>query len=578
MTNKQASLNNVLQNKQIETFFQAIISLRNGGILGYEALNRAVSKEDFKHTKNMFAAAKEQNLLWDLELLCQTQALDAAQFPETLPQNKKIFLNVEPEVVKNKKFQESFSLDFLDSYNISTENIIFELSEEAIKEDEESFKAAAAHYKQHNFMLAIDDAGIGYSGLNLVEDVQPNYLKVSMKLVRDIDKDRIKMGLVKAMIEFAKASNVLLIAEGVETFEELNTLTKLGVHYAQGYFIQKPQPKIENIPKEIEQMVKRINLTINKIASQDIYHSSISELSTTTKAISPDLLIQEAYDMLNKKHQYDGLCVVENGVPIGILTKGKLASLLSGRYGYNLHQNKAVHTIMDRDFLVVDRHTPVNIAANLAMERTQNRLYDFIVVTDDNQYIGTVTIKSILQKGMEIEISSARSLSPLTGLPGNNAIEQKLKEMLSEYEKYSVAYIDIDYFKAYNDVYGFERGDRIIRLLANTLNDTLPENCFIGHIGGDDFIVIHPSHFPKSEYDYIVERFEAETRAFYNTKDLENGYILSESRTGVKREFPLATITVACLTNEEAQFKTTFEITEALAALKKQLRQNKVTN
>lgn len=576
MKNQNKVLDNILQNKQIETLFQPIVSLGCGTILGYEALNRAVSKDDFNDPKQMFAAAKEQNILWDLELLCQTNALETAHFHLLPPHNKKLFLNIEPEVVKDSNFQKYFSKNLLNECNIPKENIIFELSEEAIYEDMDSFKEAAAHYKQHNFLLAIDDAGIGYSGLSLVEDVKPNYLKVAMRLVRDIDKDRIKRGLVKAMVEFAKASNVLLIAEGVETYEELNTLTKLGVNFAQGYLIQKPSPEIKNISNDVKEMIERVNLTINKTVTQNIYHSTISELCENTDTIYPNMLISEAYELLRNYAEYGGFCVTDNGIPVGILMKDKLTKILSGRYGFTLHQNKTVDSIMDSDFLMVDSSTPINIVSNLAMERPQDKIYDFIVVTDENKYIGTVSIKCILQKAMEIEISSARSLSPLTGLPGNNHIEAKLKEMLKDYRDYSVAYIDIDHFKAFNDVYGFENGDRIIQLLANNLKEAFNEEDFIGHIGGDDFIVISKRHLLEYKIEDLIREFESDALTYYRETDIENGYIISESRSGEERRYPLTTITVAHITNEAYNFKTTNEITEALTGLKSRLRQKRV--
>ncbi len=578
MSKSEKALNHFLKNKQIETLFQPIVSLRNGSILGYEALNQAISKQDFNRPEKMLAAAKEQNVLWDLELLCQTNALDVAQFHLHPPHNKKLFLNVEPEVVKDIDFQENSARDFLGKYSIPTENVIFELSEEAIAKDQESFKKAASHYKKHNFLLAIDDAGIGYSGLHLVADIKPNYLKVAMQLVRGMDKDRIKRSLVKAIVEFAKASNILLIAEGVETYEELAALTKLGVHCAQGYLIQKPAPEIKDLPVGAKQMIKRIHSTLTKIASQNVSHSMISELVEATKTAPQSMRIGEAYEVTQNEEWCNGFCITENGLPVGVLTKEKLTTTLSGRYGFTLNQKKTVDSIMDRDFLQVDAKMPINIVAHLAMERPQSKLYDFIVVTENNTYIGTVSIKNILQKAMEIEVSSARSLSPLTGLPGNNSIEARLLEMMNESLEYAVAYIDIDHFKAYNDVYGFEKGDQVIRLLANILKDTLGNDHFVGHIGGDDFLIISDSYLLKKELKPIAQRFKSEVMTYYNLQDKEKGYIISESRSGKERKYPLATITIAFITNEEANFETTHELTEALATLKKDIRQKKAAH
>ncbi len=175
--------------------------------------------------------------------------------------------------------------------------------------------------------------------------------------------------------------------------------------------------------------------------------------------MGPDEPILQVYDMLKQRPDCFGLCVIDKDRPIGIITKEKLALNLSGQYGYTLKQNKPISVIMDKDFLAVDSATPANIVSSMAMSRPNENLYDFIVVTENSEYLGTVTIKDLLKKTIEIEVSTAMHQNPLSGLPGNLMIEQELNQAIQRRGKYSVAYLDIDNFKAYNDIYGFENGD-----------------------------------------------------------------------------------------------------------------------
>jgi len=115
-------------------------------------------------------------------------------------------------------------------------------------------------------------------------------------------------------------------------------------------------------------------------------------------------------------------------------------------------------------------------------------LYDFITVTNNGKYYGIVTVKELLEKTMEIEVNVAKHMNPLTELPGNVLIEQRLQLCIETPDGYGVLYIDLDNFKPYNDVYGFEKGDQVLTHLADLLRGIVSPTDFIGHIGGDDFI------------------------------------------------------------------------------------------
>lgn len=239
-----------------------------------------------------------------------------------------------------------------------------------------------------------------------------------------------------------------------------------------------------------------------------------------------------AYKLTPINHSQVAEGFVFHTVPVGIITKEKVALKLSRRYGYTLYQNKPVSLVMDTSFLSFDSKTPINIVATDAMDRPNDTLYDFIVITEEEKYIGTVTIKRMFQKSLELKVMTAQQQSPLTGLPGNMLIQQKLSEFIDSQKNYSVAYLDIDYFKAYNDVYGFEKGDAIIKLLADILEEFIPNNQFIGHIGGDDFIVAYDEIIGYEDLMPINDIFEKAVINLYSKEDLENGFITATNRQG----------------------------------------------
>ena len=564
------ALDYIIENKEIRTVFQPIVSLRDGSIYGHEALSRITCESVIKTPSMMFDAAGKYNRLWQLELLCRTKALEAAFIFMVPPYDKKLFINVNPYTMHDETFKRGFTKDFLKQYNIDSNSVIFEITERNVITDIDSFKSTINYYKNQEYSIAIDDTGSGYSGLNLISDVNPHFIKLDMNLIRGIDKDRLKYALVKGMFEFSKVSNILIIAEGIETYEELDTIINLGVQYGQGYYFQEPEIGIKEIDQTVLNSIIEINSKKNYISNgftSNIYIKNLAKNNSCV--INPDERVSKVYETFVRNNDCAGLCVVDDDVPVGIVTKGNIALKLSGNYGFSLYKNRKISEIMDKEFLYVEYNTPISVVSDLAMNRTNEKLYDLIVVTENNKFAGIVTIKDLLQKTTELEISAAKHLNPLSGLPGNIIIEQTLNKLILNSPKYSVAYLDIDNFKAYNDVYGFKSGDQVIELLSDTLKKYRDRFYFIGHVGGDDFVVIVDECVNNDYFMCIKKEFERDVLKYYNDSDIENGYIISANRRGEIEKFPLITLTCVALNNAENNYKSVADLTEKLAHLKK---------
>lgn len=169
-------------------------------------------------------------------------------------------------------------------------------------------------------------------------------------------------------------------------------------------------------------------------------------------------------------------------------------------------------------------------------------------------------------------LSINRRISPLTGLPGNVQIHAELKKRISNRENFSVLYLDLDNFKAYNDVYGFLKGDEIIEFTAETIvnlvhSDKL-ENTFVGHIGGDDFVAIVPGTNCEKLCQNIISHFDTNVSKFFTQDDLEKGYIEVANRKGIMEQFPLTSISIGVVIVEKGRFKNILEIGDVGAQVK----------
>ncbi len=201
---------------------------------------------------------------------------------------------------------------------------------------------------------------------------------------------------------------------------------------------------------------------------------------------------------------------------------------------------------------------------------------DFITVTRDEKYFGVVTVKDLLERSIEIEVINAKHLNPLSELPGNLLFEKQLEMCIDTPGNYTILYFDIDNFKPYNDVYGFENGDRLIKCLARVLKDQIPSPGFVGHICGDDFIAVLSESNAKDLCQSIIDEFDKTALLFLNRNDLDRGYITAQNRKGTRERFPLLSISIVGATSN--QYKTIFALSENLARLKKICKQRKGSN
>lgn len=163
-------------------------------------------------------------------------------------------------------------------------------------------------------------------------------------------------------------------------------------------------------------------------------------------------------------------------------------------------------------------------------------------------------------------------VNPSTKLPGTNVIEIEIQRRLKKKERFAICYADLDNFKAYNDYYGYFYGDKLITLtsqiLKDVINDLSPDN-FIGHIGGDDFIFLIPLKKIDVVCQNIIKVFDQTIPSCYQKKDLVKGYIETKNRRGKMERFPLMTITISVLKNENGKFVHAGELSHMIADLKK---------
>lgn len=197
---------------------------------------------------------------------------------------------------------------------------------------------------------------------------------------------------------------------------------------------------------------------------------------------------------------------------------------------------------------------------------------DFLTKPFDAQEL-MARIKRMLQR-KKVDMGH----NPLTGLPGNLAIEEEARRRLASKNALAFAYVDLDNFKAYNDVYGVKQGDKVIRLLADLLVQAVKrwgnQNDFIGHVGGDDFIAITTPEKADVVFDWIANRFDERINAYYSEADLKAGHITARDRQGNVNKFKFVSVSIVYLTDKNLGTNQYPVLIQALTEMKGYVKHN----
>lgn len=227
----------IIENK-ISTVFQPIVKMDTLEIIGHEALSRGPVGSEFDNPLMLFTFAAECGLSFELDSLCRKKAFETVRKIKT---DRKIFVNTLTMTIHDPEFRGTYLKELLLDLKMKPENVIFEVSEKMAIDNYDMFRAALRDYTDIGIVHASDDIGTGHSDLERIMELKPGFMKIDMSFVKEIDKSFIKQEIVRAMVQLSKSISSIVIAEGVETREEMESLREVGVEYGQGYLFARPE-------------------------------------------------------------------------------------------------------------------------------------------------------------------------------------------------------------------------------------------------------------------------------------------------------------------------------------------------
>ena len=566
----------IIREQKITPVFQPIVDLRNGSIMGFESLARGPANSPLHMPATLFSTASRHNMTLPLEQVCREMAI---RNMKGLGKKQQLFLNITPGVINDPEFQNGTTKRIALSHGVDPEQITLEITERTAISDYANFSRALLHYRRQGYNIAVDDAGAGYSSLQAIAELYPDHIKLDMAIVRDIHTNPFKRAILEALVNLAAATNSKVIAEGVETKDELLAVMKMGVGYAQGYYLARPAYPPLKVSQEALQVIVGYRKQEAAKKSRDesiLLGMVIGDIVEHVPVVEPETRVDHVEEMFAAS-SVRGVAVVQGRRPVGLLMKNRLYYHLGTYYGVSLYQKRSVELVMDNAPLIVNADLPLEAVSKIAMSRNESVLYDLIMVVKNDQYIGVVSIMNLLNHITQLQVQCAHNSNPLSGLPGNLVIEDRIRRLLGQEGDFAVLYIDLNNFKAYNDKYGFERGDKVLLLTAEILSRSVARegdgNDFLGHIGGDDFIIITTTERAEAIGQAIIQFFDEEIRSLYSEDDLERGFIQVKNRKGHLEKYPVMSIAVAGVSNQFRPFDNYWEIPEVAAELKKLAKQ-----
>jgi diguanylate cyclase (GGDEF)-like protein len=534
---------------KLDYAFQPIIYSHTGKLYAVEALIRNVQNiPGLNAIDDLFNMAFNDDYLYELDLQLREKAIK--KFSNIAIENLRLFYNLDNRIIYNKNLSSGNTSKILKKYKLNKSVICFELSEKGTAIEQNALSTMIQRYKENGYSIAIDDFGIGVSGLKLLYFSEAHIIKLDRFFISNIDQDSKKKLFCSSIIEMAHIMGMQVIAEGIETVKEFYTCKDIGADFIQGFLVQKPTTEID----EIKPIYNNILTLINEDKRNNPNATIDEEFIEPIIALSVNTSLYELFVHFKESTKNNFVPIVdEYDNFLGIIYETDIKKISYSQYGLSLAQNKTFSSSLIK-YLKPALCVEVSWGIDKILEMYNLNSKDAlgIFITQGNKYRGFINLNSLLTLSYKRNIEIATNQNPLTKLPGNNQIERFIEKTLKRNQKTvtHIIYFDFNDFKPFNDIYGFRQGDRAILIFSELLQKRYPKDSFIAHIGGDDFFVGLKNHKFEEVFELtnkVQIEFKNSVENLYSKKDKENGLLIARDRFNIERSFNLLSVSSAII-------------------------------
>lgn len=566
----ESELSQIIAQRALCAVFQPIATLADGAVYAHEALIRGPQNSRLFTPDALFAQAQEEALGFELEMACLVVIL---QRWGQLGQRGRLFVNISAQamvqLIRHRGMTPVTRL--LRRWGIASRQLVLEITEHERVLDMQTLVEATQAVRQLGILIALDDFGDGRSSLRLWSEVRPEVVKIDKYFTKDLSDHADKVKTIEVLQKIAAIFGSDLVAEGIEKTEDLRLLRDLGICYGQGYLLARPTGEpCARIQPEALTVVMNGQVAVFPQAPQGLQVNVFDRLRVIpAPALTTKTKIDQVASLFMQDPQLHALAVVDGGRPIGIINRMNFLNQYSKPYCRELWGSEpCLQWANTKPRLIESKHNVEDLLGILTSD-DQRYLNDGFIVVENGIYHGLCRGDQIVKSVTETRIEAARHANPLTFLPGNIPITLHIERLLTRGSACVVAYLDLNNFKSFNDRYGYWRGDEMIRLVAKAAAANIQEKLdFLGHVGGDDFIVVFQCANWLDRCHRMIEAFNTQAADLFDDADRQKGGIQAEDRQGFTRFFPLTTLSIGAVVVRAGRFKNAEQVANAAAAAK----------
>ncbi|MBU7440819.1 EAL domain-containing protein [Paraburkholderia fungorum] len=543
----------LIARRDLSAVFQPIIDFDGGAILGYEGLIRGPSGTSLEAPFALFSQALAEGCTLELEQAAARTCIDAFA---KLDVDGKLFLNFSAGAIRRLAEARDDTLALLRHRGVDPHRIVIELTEQSTILDVASFVPVISALRTEGAQFALDDYGTANASMNLWVRLQPDVVKIDRFFIHGISSDSLKFEAVRAMQHFANASGARLVAEGIEDEADLIVVRDMGIGCGQGYFFGRPhaQPS-RSVTDDARDALLSGHIAVFPETTRTVSSASPSGGMASAKmmvhapALPRHATNNDVLELFNRLPDLHAVAVVENDEPVALINRRSFMDRYALPYHRELFGKRPCLQFANASPVIIEQSMTVEQMAKLLASDDQRYLADGFVITDKHgKYAGLGTGENLVRAVTEVRIEAARYANPLTFLPGNIPISSHIGRLLGNDAGFYACYVDLNHFKPFNDQYGYWQGDEVLKFAAAVLADVCdPTRDFLGHVGGDDFLILFQSEDWKDRVLRAIHLFNEGAQRFYAPADRLAGGIHGEDRRGNPTFFGFVTMAIGCV-------------------------------
>ena len=573
---RQGPLESLLHERLLYPVFQPIVQLGNASIYAHEALIRGPQGTALHTPDALLRAAAQEHLSYEFEIACLEAAM---QTWGQLRVAGRLFVNISAMALTQLfalRGREAL-LGLIAGFGVVPRMLVLEITEHERVEDMDHLAQVVSEVRSAGVALALDDFGDGRSSLRLWSQLKPELVKIDKYFTRNISEHGDKLKTIQALQQIAEIFGTQLVAEGIETPEDLRVLRDLGITYGQGYFLGHPDRKpLKYLGVDALRVLRERQVAVFPELTRSTPGGHLRSLSlvrapTAGLDTSNDELASIFLDMPD----LHAVALVNTERPVAIINRVQFMNEYTKLYYREVWGRKSCAVHANFEPRIIERDHSVDELVGILTSQDQRYLSDGFIATENGRYAGLGTGDQLVRSVTEVRIEAARHANPLTFLPGNIPISQHIERLLKKKARFVACYADLNHFKPFNDHYGYWRGDEMIRLVAKiAMEQCDPQWDFLGHVGGDDFILLFQSPDWQLRCERLVVEFAARAEAMFDEDARRQGGIQAEDRHGVSRFFPCTTLSIGAVVIDGSQFSRAEDVANLAASAKHDAKQS----